>query len=154
MLYREIIAVCSQIHTNHLNTLCGHNVEFLDVKPSGTYSNRWALEGSGPAEWVFIWFVIFRYSEMLHYVFRPVFTDVSENRNVLEDRAVQEVWLTARWRHYDLPKFWKLLTQRRSVTSQKTRIFKDLFVTGCPVRHTHCCLFNPPMRVSVHSTDL
>ena len=27
MLYREIIAVCSQIHTKHINTLCGHNVE-------------------------------------------------------------------------------------------------------------------------------
>ena len=27
MLYREIIAVCSQIHTKHLNTLCGQNAE-------------------------------------------------------------------------------------------------------------------------------
>jgi adenine-specific DNA-methyltransferase len=25
MLYREIIAVCSQIHTKHINTLCGQN---------------------------------------------------------------------------------------------------------------------------------
>ena len=24
-LYREIIAVCSQIHTKHINTLCGQN---------------------------------------------------------------------------------------------------------------------------------
>ena len=32
MLYREIIAVCSQIHTKHINTLCGLNVELLDVK--------------------------------------------------------------------------------------------------------------------------
>ena len=31
MLYREIIAVCSQIHTKHINTLCGKNVEFLDL---------------------------------------------------------------------------------------------------------------------------
>jgi hypothetical protein len=29
MLYREIIAVCSQIHTKHINTLCGQNVEFF-----------------------------------------------------------------------------------------------------------------------------
>ena len=28
MLYREIIAVCSQIHTKHTSTLCGQNVEF------------------------------------------------------------------------------------------------------------------------------
>jgi len=27
MLYREIIAVCSQIHIKHINTLCGQNVE-------------------------------------------------------------------------------------------------------------------------------
>ena len=33
MLYREIIAVCSQIHTKHINTLCGQNVELLIVKP-------------------------------------------------------------------------------------------------------------------------
>jgi hypothetical protein len=28
MLYGEIIAVCSEIHTKHINTLCGQNVEF------------------------------------------------------------------------------------------------------------------------------
>ena len=32
MLYREIIAVCSQIHTKHINTLCGQNAELLNVK--------------------------------------------------------------------------------------------------------------------------
>jgi len=31
MLYREIIAVCSEIHTKHINTLCGQNVEFLYI---------------------------------------------------------------------------------------------------------------------------
>jgi len=41
MLYREIIAVCSQIHTKHINTLCGHNIEFVSVKPGGTYSNHY-----------------------------------------------------------------------------------------------------------------
>ena len=32
MLYREIIAVFSQIHTKHINTLCGQKVEFINVK--------------------------------------------------------------------------------------------------------------------------
>jgi len=27
MLYREIIVVCSEIHTKYINTLCGQNVE-------------------------------------------------------------------------------------------------------------------------------
>ena len=31
MLYSEIIAVCSEIHTKHINTLCGQNVELLNV---------------------------------------------------------------------------------------------------------------------------
>jgi len=29
MLYREIIAVCSEIHTKHIKTLCGQKVELL-----------------------------------------------------------------------------------------------------------------------------
>jgi len=40
MLYREIIAVCSEIHTKHINTLCGQNVELLNVNPGGTYSDH------------------------------------------------------------------------------------------------------------------
>jgi len=32
MLYREIIVVCSQIHAKLINTLCGQNVEFLNVR--------------------------------------------------------------------------------------------------------------------------
>jgi len=32
MPYRETIAVCSEIHTKHINTLCGQNVELLNVK--------------------------------------------------------------------------------------------------------------------------
>ena len=32
MLYREIIAVCSEIHTKHTKTPCGQNVELLNVK--------------------------------------------------------------------------------------------------------------------------
>jgi len=32
MLYREIIAACSQIHKKHINTLCEQNVELVNVK--------------------------------------------------------------------------------------------------------------------------
>jgi len=32
MLYREIMAVCSEIRTKHINTVCGLNVELLSVK--------------------------------------------------------------------------------------------------------------------------
>jgi len=47
MLYREIIAICSQIHTMHINTLCGQNVELLNVKlvvhivTTGLYGVKW-----------------------------------------------------------------------------------------------------------------
>jgi len=32
MLYREIMAVWSEIHIKHINTLCGQNVELLNAK--------------------------------------------------------------------------------------------------------------------------
>jgi len=32
MLFREVIAVCSEIHTSHINTVCGQNVKLLNVK--------------------------------------------------------------------------------------------------------------------------
>jgi hypothetical protein len=41
----KIIAVCSDIHTKYINTMCGHDVEFLNVKPGGIYSNNWTLKG-------------------------------------------------------------------------------------------------------------
>jgi hypothetical protein len=44
MLYSEIIVVCSEIHTKQINTLCGQNVEFVNVKPGGTYTNQWAVK--------------------------------------------------------------------------------------------------------------
>jgi hypothetical protein len=43
MLYREIIAICSEIHTKHVNTPYGQNVGVLNVKPGGIYSDHWAL---------------------------------------------------------------------------------------------------------------
>jgi len=42
ILYREITAVCSQIHTKHINTLRGQNVDLLNIGLGGTYSNHWA----------------------------------------------------------------------------------------------------------------
>jgi len=45
MLYREIIAVCSQIHTKHINTLWADG-RLLNVKlVVCTYSDHWALKG-------------------------------------------------------------------------------------------------------------
>ena len=32
MLYRELIAVCSESHTKCINTLCEQNVELLNVQ--------------------------------------------------------------------------------------------------------------------------
>jgi len=32
MLYREIIAVRSEIHTKHINTVCEQDVEFVNVE--------------------------------------------------------------------------------------------------------------------------
>ena len=51
MLYREIIAVCSEIHTKHINTVCGQDVELLNVKL--VIRNQWALKASNFALYIF-----------------------------------------------------------------------------------------------------
>jgi hypothetical protein len=33
MLYREIVAVCSEILSKHMHALCGQNLEFMYVNP-------------------------------------------------------------------------------------------------------------------------
>ena len=38
MLYREIMAVCSQIHTKHINTVCGQNA--LSTKQTIIYTRH------------------------------------------------------------------------------------------------------------------
>ena len=43
MLYREIIAVCSEIHIKYTNKLCLQNVEFVNVKPGGPPDDRWPV---------------------------------------------------------------------------------------------------------------
>ena len=44
MLYGEIMAVCSQIHTKHINTLWAER-GICECYTGGTYSDCWALEG-------------------------------------------------------------------------------------------------------------
>jgi hypothetical protein len=45
MLYREIVAVCSETHAKQINRLCGQNILHLNVKPESAYSNHCALKG-------------------------------------------------------------------------------------------------------------
>jgi hypothetical protein len=39
MLFRKIIAVYCENHTEHINTLCGQNAEIFNVKACGKYSS-------------------------------------------------------------------------------------------------------------------
>ena len=43
-LYKEIIAVCLEIHKKHMNTPCWQNVEFLSAKPRGVRSHTSTLD--------------------------------------------------------------------------------------------------------------
>jgi len=49
MLHGEVFAVCFQIHTKHVYALRGHNAEFLNIKPCGTWSTSrlWTVETFG-----------------------------------------------------------------------------------------------------------
>jgi len=46
MWYRETIAVCSQIHRKHINTVCGQNVHLLNVKAGGTKTKLFTEDAS------------------------------------------------------------------------------------------------------------
>jgi len=46
MLYTKKVTVCSETHAEHITAICGHNVEFMNVKTGGTNSKLWALKGS------------------------------------------------------------------------------------------------------------
>ena len=51
MLHSEIIAVCSQIHTKHINTLCGQNVECRTYRAVNTLRLRYKNQPVGAAQW-------------------------------------------------------------------------------------------------------
>jgi hypothetical protein len=44
MLYGAKVAICSEIHTKHINTVW-QNVKFLNAKPLGVSRNHQALKG-------------------------------------------------------------------------------------------------------------
>jgi len=46
MLFREIIAVCSETHTKHINVVSRQNVELLNVKECGVHSFHYDLNVS------------------------------------------------------------------------------------------------------------
>ena len=50
MLYREITTACSQIHTKHINTLCGLNVGLLSVDRRLVCADVEEQHGHGLAE--------------------------------------------------------------------------------------------------------
>jgi hypothetical protein len=43
MLYREIFAVCSEIHAEYFSASFEGKIGFFNVKPGGTFSNLKAL---------------------------------------------------------------------------------------------------------------
>jgi hypothetical protein len=42
MLFAETVAVYCKNHTEHTNTVCGQNPQYVDG--GGTYTNRWTSE--------------------------------------------------------------------------------------------------------------
>jgi hypothetical protein len=45
LLFKEIIAVYSEMHTKSTNAFCGQNAKVFILIAGGTYSYHWALKG-------------------------------------------------------------------------------------------------------------
>jgi hypothetical protein len=73
MVYREIIAVCSEIHTKYINTLCGQNVEIVDagkITKSDYKLCHDCLSVCTPTGWIFMKFDITIFSDHLSEKFK------------------------------------------------------------------------------------
>ena len=51
MMYSEITAVCSQIHTKHINTLCGQNVECRTYRAVNTLRLSYKNQQVNAVQW-------------------------------------------------------------------------------------------------------
>jgi len=135
MMYREIIAVCSQIHTKHINTLCGQNVELLNVKLvvhiviTGLYSGVFKGRMWGRSDWL--------YSPFLSLVFltqsAPLVHRPSRPKGgaflCTEPRRPAAIWVS--------------LLEQMSVKRQEAQIGED-----APRRV--CCTLLYPFRAHIH----
>jgi hypothetical protein len=72
MLYREVIATCSEIRNNHRNKVCWQIIEFFNTEPGGTWSTHWDLRGSTSAPNIILFcvteFVISRATRNSHWI--------------------------------------------------------------------------------------
>ena len=85
MLYSEIIAVCSQIHTKHINTLCGQNVECRTYRAVNTLRLSYKNQPVNAVQWNN----------------RCLFSDPHKNVNTLCGQNV-ELWIL-NWRYVQCP---------------------------------------------------
>jgi len=51
MLYTEIVSVCSQIFTKHINTLCGQNVERRTYRAVNTLRLGYKNQSVNAVQW-------------------------------------------------------------------------------------------------------
>jgi hypothetical protein len=79
MVYKETIAVCSEIHTKHINSLCGQNVDLLNVK-LGVYKVNLSLQKVTILMSAFRCCLQYQHSYCLHFVnkeFQTVHTNLT-----------------------------------------------------------------------------
>ena len=112
MLYREIIAVCAETHTKHINTLCGRNVELLHVDRDGSCvpegRNGMALDClRSAANWIAPYYRVF------------VEHMIDSSRSMLVHYSIF-IALRLRWKHFDLSKRREVFILRYSVSCHKT----------------------------------
>ena len=136
MLYREIIAVCSEIHTKHINTLCKLNLDFFFfyAKPHGKYYST------------------------IHQI-RGV-TSWQTVRAIIFGRAVELNWMASGVTHIFICRvFYPVLSvpDRTSSVTHRVRVEVTKCGTSChaagPVGHARAVLIGCPWLLADFGSD-
>ena len=92
MLYKGIIALCSEIHPKYRNRLCWHNLKILNVKPDGAWRNRWPFKGELT---LLLHGTVIGSCHCVFMVQRPLFSSLRTEPSDLDEDFLWFAWIHA-----------------------------------------------------------
>jgi len=130
-MYSKIIAVCSDSHTKHINTLCGQNVEFLYVKTGETWSN-WQANGYDNFTVIPTTFSSPKRSHSFGFTTKTMYILVSPQCHMPQSHS--SLWFDPLWR-FSVTLLYPIPVTERDEEWQDRKITYNIPACSC----NHCC---------------